>query len=73
MEYYGESRTPVRFGISAGGKEGKEIAVGLGFRLFKFKLDIASSMRGAYNPSNVNGFEFSISIWSALGYRKTKS
>ncbi|MCH7886674.1 MAG: hypothetical protein IIA58_01780 [Candidatus Marinimicrobia bacterium] len=73
MEYYGESRTPFRFGISAGGKEGKEIAVGLGVRLYKFKIDIASAMRGAYKPANAKGFELSISIWSALGYRKRNS
>ncbi|MCH8273139.1 MAG: hypothetical protein IIB41_07780 [Candidatus Marinimicrobia bacterium] len=68
MEYYGESRTPFRFGISAGGKEGKEIGVGLGIRLLNIKLDVAASMRGAYRPSKAKGFEFSISIWSALGY-----
>ena len=68
MEYYGESRTPFRFGISAGGKEGKEIGVGLGIRLLNIKLDVAASMRGAYKPANAKGFEFSISIWSALGY-----
>jgi len=68
MEYYGESRTPFRFGISAGGREGKEIGIGLGVRLLNIKLDIASSMRGAYKPANAKGFEFSISFWSALGY-----
>ena len=68
MEYYGESRTPFRFGISAGGREGKEIGIGLGLRLLNFRLDIASSMRGAFKPANAKGFEFSISIWTALGY-----
>ena len=73
MEYFGESRTPFRFGISAGGKEGKEIGVGLGIRLLKVELDVAYAMRGAYKPANAKGFEFSLSIWSALGYNKRNS
>ena len=68
MEYYGESRTPFRFGISAGGREGKEIGIGLGIRLLKIEVDVAYAMRGAYKPTNANGFELSVSIWTALGY-----
>ena len=68
MEYYGESRTPFRFGISAGGREGKEIGIGLGLRILKIEMDFAFAMRGAYKPNNANGFEMSVSIWTALGY-----
>ncbi len=68
MEFYGVSRIPLRFGISAGGKEGKEIGIGLGIRLLKLRLDLAYALRGAYSPTNARGFELSISIWTALGY-----
>jgi len=68
IEYYGESRMPVRIGISAGGREGKELGVGFGMRLMKFQFDFGYAFRGAFTPQNSNGFEISLSLWTALGY-----
>lgn len=68
IEYYGESRMPVRIGIAAGGREGKELGVGFGMRLMSFQFDFGYAFRGAFTPQNSNGFEISLSIWTALGY-----
>ena len=68
IEYYGESRMPLRIGISAGGREGKELGVGFGMRMMSFRLDFGYAFRGAFTPQNANGFEVSVSLWTALGY-----